>query len=157
MKALERELFRPMSSFYKDLENEPKGKVKALSEALLELKFNNDGLIPAIAQQHDTGEVLMMAWMNKQSIEETLETGQVCYWSRSRNDYWRKGESSGNQQSLKSMSTDCDGDTLLLKVEQKGAACHTGRRDCFYNEISKDGLRISSEPIQDPNELYKKV
>ena len=146
-----------MSDFYKDLEAQKKGQTTQLSTALNELKFNDAGLIPAIAQQHDTGEVLMMAWMNKQSIEETLETGHVCYWSRSRNNYWRKGESSGNQQTLISMSADCDGDTLLVKVNQKGAACHTGRRDCFYNEISKDGLHINSDPIQDPNDLYKKV
>lgn len=146
-----------MSDFYKDLEPLKKGESKALNTALTALKFNQDGLIPAIAQQHDTGEVLMMAWMNIASIKETLETGQVCYWSRSRNNYWRKGESSGNQQSLISMSTDCDGDTLLLKVEQKGAACHTGRRDCFYNEITKDGLQINSNPIQDPSQLYKQV
>lgn len=146
-----------MSNFYKVLETQKKGDKTPLNSALSELKFNDAGLIPAIAQQHDTGEVLMMAWMNKQSIEETLETGHVCYWSRSRNNYWRKGESSGNQQTLISMSADCDGDTLLVKVNQKGAACHTGRRDCFYNEISKDGLQINSNPIQDPNDLYKKV
>ncbi len=145
-----------MSDFYKDLESQKKGSQSSLDTALDSLKFNSDGLIPAIAQQHDSGEVLMMAWMNRAAIEETLQTKQVCYWSRSRNNYWRKGESSGNQQRLKSMSTDCDGDTLLLKVEQLGAACHTGRRDCFYNEISDQGLEISSDPIQDPNQLYKK-
>lgn len=143
-----------MSNTYKALEKQNKGDTLSLDEALNNLKFNEDGLIPAIAQQHDTGEVLMMAWMNRASIEETLQTRQVCYWSRSRNNYWRKGESSGNQQSLMSMSTDCDGDTLLLKVDQKGAACHTGRRDCFYNQISSDGLTITTNPIQDPNALY---
>ncbi|MEH6344661.1 MAG: phosphoribosyl-AMP cyclohydrolase [Bermanella sp.] len=145
-----------MSNLYKDLESHKKGSQTSLDEALSALKFNEAGLIPAIAQQHDTGEVLMMAWMNRASIEETLKTQQVCYWSRSRNSYWRKGESSGNQQKLVSMSTDCDGDTLLLKVEQLGAACHTGRRDCFYNEIQPSGLTISSNPIQDPNQLYSK-
>ena len=145
-----------MSNFYKDLEGQSKGSQSSLNDALSGLKFNNDGLIPAIAQQHDTGEVLMMAWMNRAAIEETLQTTQVCYWSRSRNNYWRKGESSGNQQKLVSMSTDCDGDTLLLKVNQLGAACHTGRRDCFYNEIKPTGLTISSDPIQDPNQLYSK-
>ncbi|GAA6133478.1 phosphoribosyl-AMP cyclohydrolase [Oceaniserpentilla sp. 4NH20-0058] len=144
-----------MSNTYKSLEKESKGSELPLNDALDNLKYNEAGLIPAIAQQHETGEVLMMAWMNRASIEETLNTGQVCYWSRSRNNYWRKGESSGNQQSLISMSTDCDGDTLLLKVDQKGAACHTGRRDCFYNEINKSGLIITSDPIQDPKELYK--
>jgi phosphoribosyl-AMP cyclohydrolase len=146
-----------MSDFFKRLESSKQGDSSKLPEALAALKYNELGLIPAIAQQHDTGEVLMMAWMNQVSIEETLQTGQVCYWSRSRDEYWRKGETSGNQQTLVAMSTDCDGDTLLLKVNQKGAACHTGRRDCFYNEISKDGLRIATNPIQDPNKLYKKV
>jgi len=144
-----------MSNFFKELEKKTQGERADLETTLSELKYNDDGLIPAIAQQHDTGEVLMMAWMNRQSIEETLQTGQVCYWSRSRNTYWRKGESSGNQQKLVSMSTDCDGDTLLLKVTQKGAACHTGRRDCFYNEITADGIEVSCNPIQDPNQLYK--
>jgi len=144
-----------MTQFYKDLEKSQTGPQADLDTALDHLKYNADGLIPAIAQQHDTGEVLMMAWMNKQSIEETLQTGQVCYWSRSRNTYWRKGESSGNQQTLVSMATDCDGDTLLLKVNQNGAACHTGRRDCFYNEITSEGLTISKAPIQDPDALYK--
>ena len=143
-----------MSNVFKELEKQSKGAQLALGDTLTNLVFNEAGLIPAIAQQHDTGEVLMMAWMNRAAIEETLKTGQVCYWSRSRNSYWRKGESSGNQQALVSMATDCDGDTLLLKVEQKGAACHTGRRDCFYNEIKPNGLTVSTDPIQDPNQLY---
>ena len=143
-----------MSNVFKELEKQSKGAQLSLENALSNLVFNEAGLIPAIAQQHDTGEVLMMAWMNRASIEETLSTGQVCYWSRSRNSYWRKGESSGNQQTLVSMATDCDGDTLLLKVDQKGAACHTGRRDCFYNEIKPNGLSVSTDPIQDPNQLY---
>jgi phosphoribosyl-AMP cyclohydrolase len=97
------------------------------------LKFNADGLVPAIAQQFDSGEVLMMAWMNAESIAETLATGRVCYWSRSRGKLWRKGESSGQVQTLKDFRWDCDGDTLLLLVDQIGVACHTGRRNCFYN------------------------
>ena len=145
-----------MSNFFKRLESQAVGSKTELDTSLSQLKYNQDGLIPAIAQQHDTGEVLMMAWMNRQSIEESLQTGQVCYWSRSRNSYWRKGVSSGNQQKLITMAADCDGDTLLLKVEQIGAACHTGRRDCFYNEIDQDGLTINSAPIQDPNQLYSK-
>ncbi len=144
------------NGLFKNLEAQSKGNKTDLAEALGQLKFNADGLIPAIAQQFDSGEVLMMAWMNRQSIEETLTTNQVCYWSRSRNSYWRKGESSGNQQKLVNMSTDCDGDTILLKVDQLGAACHTGRRDCFYNEITPQGLTISCDPIQDPNQLYNK-
>lgn len=120
------------------------------------LKYNDDGLIPAIAQQHDTKEVLMMAWMNKASIEETLKTGRVCYWSRSRQDYWRKGESSGQVQMLEEFRVDCDSDTLLLLVDQTGAACHTGRRTCFYQLAEDDGLTIDSEPLIDPEELYGK-
>jgi len=143
-------------NLYKQLEKQTKGSQISLNDALDQLVFNDAGLIPAIAQQHDSGEVLMMAWMNRAAIEETLQTKQVCYWSRSRNNYWRKGESSGNQQKLISMSTDCDGDTLLLKVDQLGAACHTGRRDCFYNDISEQGLQINSNPIQDPSKLYGK-
>jgi phosphoribosyl-AMP cyclohydrolase len=118
------------------------------------LKFNDDGLIPAIAQQHDTGEVLMMAWMNKASIEETLQTGHVCYWSRSRQAFWRKGESSGQMQTLIKLRVDCDGDTILLLVDQKGAACHTGRRNCFFNEINGDEITVITDPIISPEELY---
>lgn len=103
-----------------------------------DLLFNADGLIPAVAQQHDTGEVLMMAWMNRASIAETLQTGQVCYWSRSRQAFWRKGESSGHVQRLREMRYDCDGDTILLLVDQTGAACHTNRRSCFYRAV-RDG------------------
>ncbi len=133
---------------WKTLEKEDAGSKHDLQSALDSLRYNQDGLIPAIAQQHDTGEVLMMAWMNKLSIEETLKTGHVCYWSRSRQTYWRKGESSGHQQNLVSMATDCDGDTLLLKVNQKGPACHTNRRNCFYNEITREELTISANPVK---------
>ncbi|MEE9444208.1 MAG: phosphoribosyl-AMP cyclohydrolase [Cocleimonas sp.] len=120
------------------------------------LKYNNDGLIPAIAQQHDTKEVLMMAWMNKASIEESLKTGRVCYWSRSRQAFWRKGESSGQVQMLKEFRVDCDSDTLLLLVDQTGPACHTGRRSCFYQRSEGDELIIDSEPLIDPEKLYGK-
>jgi phosphoribosyl-AMP cyclohydrolase len=120
------------------------------------LKFNEDGLIPAIAQQYDTHEVLMMAWMNKASIEESLETKRVCYWSRSRQAFWRKGESSGQVQMLKEFRVDCDSDTLLLLVDQTGPACHTGRRSCFYQLADGDQLTIDSEPLIDPKELYGK-
>ncbi|GAA3922429.1 phosphoribosyl-AMP cyclohydrolase [Litoribacillus peritrichatus] len=133
---------------WKQLEKEPAGSQHDTTSALESLRYNEDGLIPAIAQQHGTGEVLMMAWMNKLSIEETLKTGRVCYWSRSRQTYWRKGESSGHQQHLISMATDCDGDTLLLQVDQKGPACHTNRRNCFYNEITNEQLIVSVNPIK---------
>ena len=127
-----------------------------LSEALSTLKYNNDGLIPAIAQQYDSGEVLMMAWMNQASVEETLKTNRVCYWSRSRQAYWRKGESSGQVQMLKELRIDCDADTLLVKVDQTGPACHTGRRQCFYKVVEGDNVVIDSEPLINPKELYGK-
>ena len=125
-----------------------------LTETLDSLKYNADGLIPAIAQQFDTHEVLMMAWMNRASIEETLETGRVCYWSRSRNRFWRKGESSGQMQVLKELSIDCDADTILLLVDQTGPACHTGRRSCFYNKVEGDQVIIDREVLIDPSTLY---
>jgi phosphoribosyl-AMP cyclohydrolase len=120
------------------------------------VKFDADGLVPAIAQQHDTGEVLMMAWMNRDSLAETLSTGQVCYWSRSRRSLWRKGESSGQVQRLVALRPDCDGDTLLLQVEQKGVACHTGHRSCFYREWREGGLVELSAPEVSEAELYGK-
>lgn len=132
---------------FKTLEEQPKNTTIPTETILEHLTFNDQGLIPAIAQQHDTGEVLMMAWMNKASILETLKTKHVCYWSRSRQTFWRKGESSGNRQTLKSMHADCDGDTLLIKVHQKGAACHTLRRDCFYVEMGEQESRITSDPL----------
>ena len=119
------------------------------------LKLNSDGLIPAIAQQHDTREVLMMAWMNLAALDETLLSKKVCYWSRSRQKLWRKGEQSGQIQMLKEARLDCDHDTLLLMVDQTGPACHTGRANCFYNYIKDDKVIIGSDPIIDPNELYK--
>src|SRR5580692_8183630 len=94
--------------------------------------FDANGLVPAIAQQHDTGEVLMMAWMNAEAVRETLATSRVCYYSRSRAALWRKGETSGQTQHLTELRVDCDGDTLLLLVRQDGVACHTGRRNCFF-------------------------
>ena len=111
-----------------------------------DLLFNADGLIPAVAQQHDTGEVLMMAWMNRASIAETLQTGQVCYWARSRQAFWRKGESSGHVQRLHEMRYDCDGDTILLLVDQTGAACHTNRRSCFYRAVRDGGVEEIMQP-----------
>ena len=125
-----------------------------LTATLDSLKYNSDGLIPAIAQQFDTHEVLMMAWMNRDSIAETLETGRVCYWSRSRNKFWRKGESSGQMQVLKEFRFDCDADTLLLLVDQTGPACHTGRRSCFYNKVEGDQVVIDREVLIDPKTLY---
>jgi phosphoribosyl-AMP cyclohydrolase len=118
------------------------------------LKFDAEGLIPAIAQSHDTGEVLMMAWMNRAAIEETLATGQICYWSRSRGKLWRKGESSGQVQKLVELRVDCDGDTLLLRVEQTGVACHTGRRSCFYRAVQDGELAEIAAPLVSQETLY---
>lgn len=124
--------------------------------ALAAIKFNEDGLVPAIAQQHDTGEVLMMAWMNREAVEETLRTGRVCYWSRSRKGLWRKGETSNQVQRLVEFLIDCDGDTILVKVDQDGVACHTGRRTCFYTAARPDGLAEVAEVKVRPEELYGK-
>ncbi|WP_033069470.1 phosphoribosyl-AMP cyclohydrolase [Thalassospira australica] len=120
------------------------------------LKFNQDGLIPAIAQQHDSGEVLMMAWMNRDAVLETLETGRVCYFSRSRAKLWRKGESSGQVQKLVDFRYDCDMDTILVEVDQTGVACHTGRRNCFYF-AARDGQEVViSDPEISVTDLYGK-
>ena len=120
------------------------------------IKFDDRGLVPAIAQQFDSGEVLMMAWMNAESVSETLDTGHVCYWSRSRQSLWRKGETSGQTQSLKEMIVDCDGDTLLLHVDQTGVACHTGRRSCFFRAVRNDKVVTIAEQLVDPADLYSK-
>ncbi|MDE3015865.1 MAG: phosphoribosyl-AMP cyclohydrolase [Pseudomonadota bacterium] len=105
------------------------------SEALKQVAFDERGLAPAVAQDWQTGEVLMLAWVNREALEKTLETGNVHYWSRSRNALWRKGETSGHTQKLREFYIDCDGDTLLFKVEQTGPACHTGNKTCFFNKI----------------------
>ena len=99
------------------------------------LKYNADGLIPVIVQQHDTNQVLMMAYMNEEALQKTIETGEMHYWSRSRKELWLKGETSGNTQKVVELFTDCDNDTLLAKIEQKGVACHTGELSCFYKKI----------------------
>jgi len=142
-------------SVIKQTELAPVGASLPWAEVLAGLPFNADGLLPAIAQQHDTGEVLMMAWMNREAIEETLATGRVCYFSRSRQRLWRKGERSGQIQRLVEMRLDCDGDTLLLRVDQTGPACHTGRASCFYNAVRGDRVEVLSAPEIDPDVLYK--
>ncbi|MBP2298315.1 phosphoribosyl-AMP cyclohydrolase [Azospirillum picis] len=124
------------------------------AEALAAIRFNADGLVPAIAQADGTGEILMMAWMNREAALETLATGRVCYWSRSRGGLWRKGETSGQVQRLKDFRIDCDGDTLLLVVEQDGVACHTGRRSCFYRAWRDGRLEVIQEIETDPAILY---
>jgi phosphoribosyl-AMP cyclohydrolase len=117
-------------------------------------RFNADGLVPAIAQQHDSGAVLMMAWMNEAALRETLATGRVCYFSRSRGKAWRKGESSGQVQMLRELRLDCDGDTILLLVDQAGVACHTGRQSCFY-QAARDGELVEiMAPIVSVESLY---
>ena len=123
------------------------------------LAFDAQGLIPAIARQHDSGEVLMMAWMNRESLAATLASGQVTYWSRSRQTLWRKGERSGQTQRLVRLLLDCDGDTLLIEVDQAGVACHTGRRSCFYRALEKNSnktLRFVAEKTYDPDAAYDK-
>lgn len=141
---------------FKSIENAALGSEFELEPLLSSLKLTEDGLIPAIAQQFDSKEVLMMAWMNLDSLRETLSTGRVCYWSRSRKKLWRKGEESGQVQVLKSLHLDCDGDTLLLLVDQTGPACHTGRRNCFFLNVNNDKVVIDSAPIVSPEQLYKK-
>lgn len=125
-----------------------------ISRIISGLKFNADGLVPAIAQQSGSNEILMMAWMNLEAVRETLATGRVCYYSRSRQSLWRKGESSGQVQKLVDFRWDCDGDTVLMIVEQTGVACHTGRRSCFYNAL-RDGKATTIADVEtDPEKLY---
>ena len=126
----------------------------AIERALGEIKFGPDGLVPAIAQQHDTGEVLMMAWMDREAVRLTLEEGRAWYWSRTRGALWRKGESSGQVQRLHEMRLDCDGDTVLLLVDQHGVACHTGRRNCFFRAWRGGGWAVTAEPEIAPERLY---
>ena len=117
--------------------------------------FDEAGLVPAIAQQHDSGEVLMLAWMNREALAETIASGRVCYWSRSRRALWRKGQTSGQVQRLVELRVDCDGDTLVLQVEQTGVACHTGRSSCFYRALRADGTLEEILPVAvDPETLY---
>lgn len=129
-------------------------EIAALLEAI---QFDTAGLVPVIAQAKASGEVLMMAWMNRDAVAETLTTGRVCYWSRSRQSLWRKGETSGQVQQLIELRLDCDGDCLLAIVEQEGVACHTGRRSCFFNRAATEAgtWEITSEPLISPQELYK--
>ena len=133
----------------------PEIKSTAMAETeLAEISFNDQGLVAAIAQQHDTGEILMMAWMNADSIALTLQTGQVHYWSRSRQSLWHKGESSGQTQQLMDLRVDCDGDTILLSVDQTGVACHTGRRNCFYRAYRNGAWVEIAEIVTSPDDLY---
>ena len=126
-----------------------------IARVLDSITFDASGLVPAIAQQHNGGEVLMMAWMNREAVVETLTLGRVCYWSRSRKKLWRKGEQSGQVQILKEFLIDCDGDTILLLVDQTGVACHTGRRSCFYRAAREGSVITIAEIQKDPDFLYK--
>jgi phosphoribosyl-AMP cyclohydrolase len=130
-------------------EGAPPVSAAAIESLIESITFDGNGLVAAIAQRADSGEVLMMAWMNRDAVRETLETGQVTFWSRSRKGLWRKGETSGHRQTLRTLRIDCDGDTLLLGVDQIGAACHTNRANCFFREVGPDGLVVISEPLED--------
>jgi phosphoribosyl-AMP cyclohydrolase len=123
-----------------------------------QLKFNADGLIPAIVQEQSTGRVLMMAWMNRASLETTVATGKTHFWSRSRQKFWMKGESSGHVQVVKDIAFDCDGDTLLIQVEQTGAACHEGYKSCFFRSVEGKGdVWKTTEPqLERPEQIYGK-
>ena len=119
-------------AFFKHIELSEKGSHFPARDIISQLSFNEQNLIPVITQEAETGQVLMMAWMNPESLQYSLDSGLMTYWSRSRNTLWKKGETSGHLQHIVSMQVDCDGDTLLFKVNQVGAACHTGRKHCFY-------------------------
>ena len=122
------------------------------------LKFDGNGLIPAIIQEQKTGRVLMMAWMNRASLETTIATGRTHFWSRSRQKFWMKGETSGHTQVVRDISFDCDGDTLLIQVEQTGAACHEGFKSCFFRAIEGkgDSFKITEAQLQKPEQIYSK-
>jgi phosphoribosyl-AMP cyclohydrolase len=122
-----------------------------------DIKWTADGLVPVIAQEDGSGKILMFAWMNRESLQLTVQEGKAIYWSRSRNKLWRKGEESGHEQILKDIRLDCDNDVILLRVEQKGGiACHTGRKSCFYQQL-QDGQWVPVEPVlKDPGDIYKK-
>lgn len=129
-------------AFFRSLEDSARQTAFPLEDFLSYLTFNEQGLIPVIAQQYDTGKVLMMAWMNSEAIQRTLTTGKMTYWSRSRQSFWVKGESSGNTQKLHTMRIDCDGDALLCLVDQVGGACHTERSNCFYFDVDTEASTV---------------
>lgn len=132
------------SALFKGLEIAADGATRSLSEVLDALPYNADGLLPAIAQDAESGEVLMLAWMNRAALQRTLATGDVWYYSRSRQRLWRKGETSGHVQKLAELRLDCDGDTVLMKVRQQGPACHTNRPNCFYLLVEGEAVRVST-------------
>lgn len=127
------------------------------AELLDQCKFDDKGLMTAVAQDADTGEVLMLAFMNRDALKMTLERGVACYWSRSRNKFWVKGETSGHMQEIQEITIDCDMDAVVMKVKQKGGACHVGYRSCFYRKIEQDGtLTVTGEKVFDENDVYGK-
>jgi len=122
-----------------------------------QINWNDQGLVPAIAQDWQTGEVLMLAWMNREALELTVQEQRAVYWSRSRGALWRKGEESGHVQKLRELRLDCDADTVLMKVEQVGGiACHTGRRSCFYRRLEEHAWRITDDVLREPGDIYRK-
>ena len=123
-----------------------------------DIKWNEQGLVPAIAQDWQSGEVLMLAWMNRDALQLTIDEGRAIYWSRSRQALWRKGEESGHVQTLKELRIDCDADTVLMKVEQIGGiACHTGRRACFYRQLEDGAWRVTDDVLKQPADIYGKT
>ena len=122
-----------------------------------QVKFDKKGLVPVVIQDFKTLQVLMVGYMNKESLETTLKTGKTCFWSRSRRKLWIKGETSGHIQKVKDILIDCDNDTLLIKVEQTGGACHMGYRTCFYRRYDKDGFTVVEKKLFDPEKIYKKI
>ena len=121
-----------------------------------ELKYDSNGLIPAVVQEHGTGCILMVAWMNKESLGKTLALGEMVYWSRSRKEIWHKGATSGHTQKVKDMAFDCDKDCLLFQVEQVGAACHDGFKSCFYRSVVNGEVKVTESRLVDPATVYKK-
>lgn len=126
-----------------------------MNKLLTEVKWNGDGLVAAIAQDANTGQNLMMAWMNEDALQETVNTGKAVYWSRSRGKLWRKGEESGHQQAVQEIRLDCDGDVILMQVEQAGGiACHTGRQSCFYRVYNDGEWQTAAPVLKDPKVIY---
>jgi phosphoribosyl-AMP cyclohydrolase len=134
-----------MKSWFKQIESSEDGTRFAAAKVLGELTFDHQGLIPVVAQDAENGDILMFAWMNQDALHETIATGRMCYWSRSRKSLWRKGETSGHWQTLHELRTDCDGDVILAKISQEGAACHTLRHSCFYLRLDGDDFVISQK------------
>ena len=126
-----------------------------MSDWLAQVRWNEQGLVPVVAQDDESGELLMLAWMNREALAETVATGQAVYWSRSRSRLWRKGESSGHTQHVRAILLDCDADSIVLKVEQIGGiACHTGRRSCFYQQLTDGRWQDSAPVLRDPESIY---